>query len=572
MAEMKTEKKSVFEYLSKNKFVIPIYQRPYTWGIDQCNQLWNDIIEFFQDSQEDDEYFLGSVVMYQQNKKQNIIDGQQRTTTLTLLIRALYNKISEDKSEEIKNLATMLTSCLWDIDDISGKANYSQPHIRSDVAGDEEQKKLEEILSNSYLTPSFKDLEKSIKKANSNYEKNYLFFTQKSNEFAMQDPLRWNKLCVKILKSCILLPIECDGQDEDSKLENALRIFNTLNNRGIPLSDSDIFKGEIFKSYKDLNERTKFALKWREIEDEIKDSFIKNEGMDFVFRNYMHIIRARNKIKKNEIGLRPFFMKENKEWLSDKKCIKEIEELSNFLVGAYDEEYSLRSNQLYEVLFCLPNDYWRFLDSAYYMYCRDKNKDYFETQSHEKFLNKVVANILVKLIHKPTVAEIRPIIYSAYASLYEKDELDFSSNAKQILDNEVLFKEQFFQADKLIPSLLTLYMYEKYPNQEILEDKIEIEHIFPKTTQWRASYTGWDKQEAKPLIESIGNKIWLEKKYNIQAGNKHFDDKKEEYKKSKFEEAKELGRSLKNDWLKKDIEERNEKIYEKLKKFFEENI
>lgn len=45
---MKTERKSVLEYLSKNKFLIPIYQRKYTWEIDECEQLWDDIRNFFE--------------------------------------------------------------------------------------------------------------------------------------------------------------------------------------------------------------------------------------------------------------------------------------------------------------------------------------------------------------------------------------------------------------------------------------------------------------------------------------------------------------------------------------------
>ena len=156
-------------------------------------------------------------------------------------------------------------------------------------------------------------------------------------------------------------------------------------------------------------------------------------------------------------------------------------------------------------------------------------------------------------------------------SLYSKGELDFQTDSKQILENETLFREQFFNANKLIPSLLTLNIYLKYPNQET-DIEAEIEHIFPKTTQWRSSYTGWSKEEAQPYIESIGNKMWLEKRLNIYASNNYFDDKKEKYKKSNFLEAQELSQSAKNDWLKQDIELRNEEIYKRLRKFFEENV
>ncbi|WP_300795191.1 HNH endonuclease family protein [Helicobacter sp. UBA3407] len=154
---------------------------------------------------------------------------------------------------------------------------------------------------------------------------------------------------------------------------------------------------------------------------------------------------------------------------------------------------------------------------------------------------------------------------------YEKGEIDFQTDTQQILENEPHFKEQFFKGNKLIPSLLTLNLYLKYPEQEtnILG---EIEHIFPKTTNWRKNYTGWDKEEARPLIESIGNKMWLEKKLNIKASNGYFDDKKVEYEKSKFLEAQDLAKYPKNDWLKEDIEARNGEIYQRLKAFFEKNL
>ncbi|WP_239638433.1 HNH endonuclease family protein [Campylobacter coli] len=132
----------------------------------------------------------------------------------------------------------------------------------------------------------------------------------------------------------------------------------------------------------------------------------------------------------------------------------------------------------------------------------------------------------------------------------QKGELDFQTDSKQILENETLFKEQFFNANKLIPALLTLNLYLKYPKQEV-DIKGEIEHIFPKTTQWRASYTGWDKEEAQPYIESIGNKMWLEKRLNIKASNNYFDDKKEKYKKSNFLEAQELSQTAKNRLVKR---------------------
>lgn len=562
MTEIKAERKSVLDYLSKNRFLIPMYQRPYVWDKEKCEELWNDIVEFFleqNEKQEDkEEYFLGSAVMYEDEGKQNIIDGQQRTTSLSLLVKALYNKASRDKSEDTQKLVSSLESCLWEIDDISGKANQKELHLKSEVATENDNEKLEQILNNTYELPN--DLEQAIKKAKSNYEKNYLSFIQKSDEFAKNNPTQWEKLCVFILKSCILLPIECEGKNDIIRQDNALRIFNTLNNRGVPLNDSDIFKGIIFKNKKSGEERKSFANEWKELESENKGN------VDSIFRNYMHIIRARNNTKTSEIGLRQFFTKEHKKDLQN--SMEEIVELSKFWCGEYDEKYSKKSLQFHNVLYYFPNEYWRYLVSAYYMYHKDK-EDYFEFSTHEKFLSRLITHCVVKFIDKPTISETKPIIFNAYTSLYQKGNIDFQTTTQQILENEQHFKEQFFKAN-IIPSLLALYMYIKYPEQEVING--EIEHIFPQTTKWRPSYTGWNKEEAKPFIDSIGNKIWLEKKLNIKASNGYFDEKKEKYKESRFLEVKALSEYPKNDWLKEDIIQRGNEIYETLRKFFEENL
>lgn len=151
MAEMKTERKSVFEYLSKNKFLIPIYQRKYTWGIDECEQLWDDVMVFCESKDDEEEYFLGSIVMYKDKGQQNIIDGQQRTTTLSLLIRALYDKAKNHKNSNVDELTKNLSKCLWDVNSLDGKIDPDKKHLMSEVAIDGDNEILNSILSDKPL-------------------------------------------------------------------------------------------------------------------------------------------------------------------------------------------------------------------------------------------------------------------------------------------------------------------------------------------------------------------------------------------------------------------------------------
>ena len=145
MAEMRAERKSIFEYLSKNKFLIPMYQRNYVWSEDECEQLWEDVYNFFENKEEDEEYFLGSVVIYKENGRQNIIDGQQRTTTLNLLIRALYEKARGQ--DGIDKLKSDLASCLWDSDSLTG--NIEKTHFKSEVATDSDNESLENLFKDT---------------------------------------------------------------------------------------------------------------------------------------------------------------------------------------------------------------------------------------------------------------------------------------------------------------------------------------------------------------------------------------------------------------------------------------
>lgn len=570
MAEMSIDKKSIRNFLSSGKtFLIPYYQRQYNWRKEHCQTLWEDIENFFEIAMNDqnEEYFLGSIVGFideKDNKCFEVIDGQQRITTLSLLFRALYEKASDAfQTDTTKGFIKSFGKCLWHFDEGSDRLYFHKPFLQSKVVLDADNKILEKILSEKY------DLNDNDKK--SLYAKNFLFFREKIDEFLGNNPDSWKDLCNTILNKIIILPIECKNQ------ENAMRIFTTLNDRGMPLNDSDIIKGKIYAKLKTDNEKECFAKEWKELETSLIDEDSRENifTMDFLFTQYTHILRARNKDTSKEIGLRKFYTTSKyKDALQDTKIMQEIKELAFFWLGEYDDKLSLSAKQMFDVLEFYPNEYWKALISAYYFYCKDKKKDFFDDNTLLPFLRKVVATLFVIFLNRPEVNAVRDPIFNAYASLYDKNEMDFkakkgSNNVAEILKNTADFRKDFFKANKLLLALIKLDMYIKHKGQIII--KGEVEHIFPK--KWKvANYKGWNEQDAKEFLEHIGNKMLLEKKVNIQAGNGYFGKKKEEYKKSKFLEAKDLAKYPEDDWLKEDIEERDKKIYRRLLKFFKENI
>lgn len=277
--KMEVEQKSIFEYLSKNDFLIPMYQRAYVWDREECEQLWDDVLNFFENKEENDEYFLGSIVAYDEEGRQSIIDGQQRTTTLMIFIRALFEKTDKQKSESLVRLRDNLASCLWRLNPLSGEIDFEKTRLKSEVATDRDNESLKKLFEKCL------NLEQDAKKQ-SLYERNFSFFQAKIDELAQNKLDEWANFCLCLLHSCVVLHIRCDGQ------EKALRIFNTLNNRGLSLSTADILKGLIFQSKNDT-EKEIFAAKWKRLEGDIQDSnYLRKEDVTFLFAQYEHIIRA----------------------------------------------------------------------------------------------------------------------------------------------------------------------------------------------------------------------------------------------------------------------------------------
>ena len=600
MVEMKTERKSVLDYLSKNKFLIPIYQRAYVWGEDECEQLWDDIYNFFNNAiDENDDYFLGSIIMYKENGQQNLIDGQQRTTTLSLLIRALYDKAKNHKGTNISELTNRLASCLWDRNQLDGQINFSKPHIHSEVAIDSDNELLENILSDKYQIAQGKDRDNIIKKTSCNYEKNYLYFIKKVDDLAKQQPADWFNFCLSLLDYCIVLPIECDGQ------ENALRIFNTLNNRGISLSMSDIFKGFIYASKKNEQDRKKFAIEWKNLENKIANSsYLKNENIGFLFVQYEHIIRAlKGEVDTVIPSALDFFTKKdrvnskkkkvnfaaNDDLLSKEETFAFIQELAEFWCNP-KEYFSDNAQKFFDILNIYQNKLWQMvLSMCFYVYQPSKNINN-ENSIFDEVLPQLVSYCALGLIYGKGGSsglfwgfmKANTIILENKKNNETKTIFIPSLNIPNLaMPNLDYFTDFCIKSlPKQIRYILSIYTLLYNENQEWEWNfdgknysiiKGEIEHIFPK--KWtEANYMGWNEKDAERFLKYIGNQTLIEKKQNIQASNEYFSRKKQVYLRSNFLEMKHLGSSSRTHWLKEDIEERNREIYKRLKQFFEENL
>lgn len=256
---IEVQKQSVKQLLESGKahpFVIPEYQRPYAWTDDQVITLFEDLWDFAS-GQEGEEtqgtYFLGTVVSYEnENGEQEIIDGQQRITSLFLLLRAIYTKLqaADIKSKEAVNFINQIEPAIWRTNKLTGEVDYSNILLESRVVNNEGNSILRDILKDG----------KTVDGAKDNYSKNYNKFLELYEKASKDNPLIIYEFIYSVLNQAILLPITADTQD------TALTIFSTLNDRGLPLSDADIFKAKIYGQLP-AEKKSEFIDEWKELDD-----------------------------------------------------------------------------------------------------------------------------------------------------------------------------------------------------------------------------------------------------------------------------------------------------------------
>ena len=173
MSKLNVDQKTIKDLFQSKKsdFLIPDYQRPYAWGEAECRTLWDDIFSFAipdegkTEFDSNSEYFLGPIVTFRNEDKLEVIDGQQRLTTLMLLLRAFYSKFGHMQDKASISTKQNIEKCLWKTDEF-GEPDMSQLKIDSEVATDNDKEEFLEILRTGIVNKEMK----------SKYACNFRFF------------------------------------------------------------------------------------------------------------------------------------------------------------------------------------------------------------------------------------------------------------------------------------------------------------------------------------------------------------------------------------------------------------
>jgi len=521
------EQKKLLQILKiDEQYIIPEYQRPYSWEYEHCLQLYSDLVEVYEANKSEnnnEDYFIGNIIIAKSEDNEyelDVVDGQQRLTTLFLMVKVL-SLFTEHKVYKVD-----LEKIIGSISRISGEYEYriKTTVFESDDATDfrnvleYDKDKFEEI----FYRCKNKNNEIEEKKCSTRFEKNIMFFyswfsylNQKENSL--------DNFIKFFLEKVYLLPIELRGKTRDDANEKALVIFETINDRGKDLEDADIFKAKLYKRAKRISEEKIFIDLWKNFKSNCEDLKI---DIDDVFRYYTHIIRGERGITSSEINLREFFttkdyspfnLKKYKEVMND---LFEIIEILEFVSKEKQQETKLA--KYLQLIEAYTNQYPKNALVVYMYVNKDKDKG---KDKISKFLEKIIRYSY----YYGSTTTIKTEIYNIIRRVSKNENIDDyyrQDIALEYFDYLGNLKKGY--------ALLSEYAIENTAFKSYYIDKL--------ITLKDAKNLQWKEEEIESFINSLGNfvvsqnlrkNIALEKKinyYNLNINLTHDDFMKRDKK------------------------------------------
>ncbi|WP_441730692.1 DUF262 domain-containing protein [Helicobacter pylori] len=513
MAEMKPDKKSLKNILvaeDEAYYQIPIYQRPYQWGKEQCEELLNDLFENYEDHGEDD-YFCGSLVFIQSdegNKTYDIVDGQQRLSTFILLAKVLATLYSVgDKYQRYLQES-------WSDRHEDGEKK-KRKRLDFDLVGSSAKKDFQNALD------FFDDLDAS--KGKNSYKNSYLKnaiclknYLEKKEIADINDFIQWLYLNVNFIT------ITCSDTDM------ALRIFNVLNARGLPLHATDIFKGELLKKLTEEKEQKELATRWENLRQKCLDNGFAMETLFSQHLTYFNPVTSKERMK---IRLNTQFDELQKSPL---EYLDVVEDFYN----TYCEVLEMQDRHAH-LLSYLEDNYWRAIlcASILHDYSESKIEDlkellvkfYYQhwvAGQAKSTREQTCCNIIKALKEKKSMEHIVSIARN------NLDEYSVTQHFKEKLRDSLVYKKQSTKNPWIKPILILVeYFISDDPKpKRIQTNDFHVEHILPQnpdpSSQWVKDFS---EEERECYTHSLANLTLLGGTKNSQASNLDFKDKKKIY-------------------------------------------
>lgn len=498
-------------------FKIPGYQRPYAWTTEQAQELLDDLVGFMRASAgagasaDLPAYFLGTIVLIKDEARPEaeVIDGQQRLTTLTLLLAALRELVPAKDATEITKLLYEEGSTLLGTQDRyrlvlrDRDADFFRSNVQQ-VGGIAGLAKSAEVLKDSRL----------------NLRANAKLYLDRIGAMTEMQRL---ELAQFIVRRCVLVVVSTPD------LEAAYRIFSVLNSRGLDLAATDIFKSEVLGGLPQA-EREIYTVKWEDAEDDLgRDAFLELFG---------HIRMIYRKAKPQGTLLKEF--KEHVSEYAKPKVF--VDSVLLPMVQAFEEisDSSYASTAHAEQI----NEYLRWLNRlefkdwvppALAFMVRHRN-DSERVLQFFKDLERLTYGLLIM---RKGINDRVDRFSKLTTNINENLDLFSDKSALQLTGYEryLVYEAlngsfyESFQARARSAVLLRLDALLSGGGASYDYDTITVEHVLPQSPKDGSEWHSWfpDPKLRLAWVHRIGNLALLTRKKNSAASNYDFLTKKQAY-------------------------------------------
>lgn len=498
---------------NKRQYSIPVYQRNYEWPGDQCRKLFEDIVEAYR---KDKQHFCGSVVYALLDDEQKIyryviVDGQQRLTTIYLLLKALIDCASSE-NEKSSLEETVFNRDKYDEYTIDTASKLKLKPIKSD------NNQLSLLMDNQY-----DEIDK-----NSGIWTNYSLFKEMIQQLLEEDP----SITVKnIYKGIEKLTCACIKLDAD---DNAQEIFERINSTGVRLSLADLIRNFVLMT--DADQETLYEDFWLKIEEAVQ----KDQMSEF-FLDYLNL--KLESFAKEETAYEEFKRLFRSKNYTNHSMLKELLHYAKlyhaFMNG--DSRFSDKMNEYLSGLRQLKQGtVLLFLFHVFDDY--DYGNGIISTTEMEKILQLLLSYSIRRIMCEVSSNSLRGLYKSLYNRVFQNP-----ANKEHYYDAIVSFLGQMTSRD-VIPAdteflyalrnnnlygkhFLCRYLLVSIENQgseKLLTDNLTIEHVMPQNKNLS---TAWQKMLGENWItdrdrwlHTLGNLTLTG--YNSELGDRPFLEKK----------------------------------------------
>ncbi|EHL07329.1 hypothetical protein HMPREF0322_01889 [Desulfitobacterium hafniense DP7] len=551
------------------KYIVPRFQREYSWTQDEISEIWKDIISnirFKNNIIVNEEYFIGSLVLVGEDKSTEfqIVDGQQRLTTLTILLSALVETFKEIEKEDLaQGLYTL----------IEGKTVLNKPFFK--LENEHPKPFLQKVIQNFEKVKIAPETQEEVLLNNA-----YDFFVKRfQKQNLIKDFSEYTNLDSILIDETIYTNFLEAIRDQILQLktiyitvsneDDAYTIFETLNARGMNLTTVDLVKNEIFKALRSQHPNDDAKDNWKKIRTNLS---LREEkvNIDTYFRHFW--------LSKYE------FTTEDKIYKSFKKLVK---------------QNKIQMDQFLEDLIYESDNYKKVTDPLLTDWKQQEEREIFNSlMALNVFRVTQVRTLLIALLtqrnkNEITLTDLKRVLkivenfhfifsavcssrasgleskYSKYARRFRECKnnrdtrkviLDLNVDLKEKLPAQNTFVENFgnlyFTNDETKHKRLIQYIFKTLESSLRKTDELEIanitlEHIIPQSTVMLSGAVG-----------KIGNLLPLAGSINNLVDRKDFKTKMVLFEKSELRVVKEFIKenSTKDNWTEEDILQRTEKM------------